>query len=161
MKTTLSALALAILASGPAVMSVAAATASASIGVSATVQASCLASTSGTVFRTDSAPSNAASAVSITCSNSVPYTVTLSATAAPGATVARRQMTISDFSLLGHALISNILGTANRGQAVSAGTVGELGSCSNSLLAIRHQLPAAQYATPSAYSDAMIVVVTY
>jgi spore coat protein U-like protein len=138
-----------------------AATPSASISVSATIQASCLVSTTDTVFRTYAAAAHAASTVSVTCSNFVPYNVIISAAMAPGATGTDGRMTGSRVALLGYALFSNHRAIANRPQDLSTDSAAGFGSGSNSLLAIHDQIPAAQCATPSAYPDTMIVVVTY
>lgn len=161
MKNTLLVLALGVLASALAARPVAAATASASISVTATVQASCLVSATATAFRTYAAPADPASAVSVACNNSTPYSVTLSATSAPGAKGIIRPTTGSGFVLLGSALSPNIRGIANWGQALSADAAAGFGSGSAPELAILRQLSAGQYATAGAYADTIMVVVTY
>jgi spore coat protein U-like protein len=82
------AFALSIVASGTTVKPVAAATASAAISVSATVQASCLASVFPTEIGTRTREADVAPAVSVSCSNSVPYKITLNAGVARGASIA-------------------------------------------------------------------------
>jgi spore coat protein U-like protein len=143
-KSTLPVLALGVLASGLVVASVHAATASTSIGVSATVQASCLAST-----------------VSVDCSNSVSYNVSLSAVMTHDANLGTRPMLDSGFAPLGSALSSSPGGIANWGQAVSTDTLAWLGSGFSSLLARNGRYPAAQCAAFGADADTIIVVVTY
>ena len=138
-----------------------AATPSASISVSATIQASCLVSTTDTVFRTYAAAAHAASAVSVACSNFVPYNVSLSAAMAPGATGTAGRMTGSSFALLGYALTSNHRAIANRPQDLSTDSAAGFGGGSNSLLAIHDQIPAAQYVAPGSYADTISVTVTY
>ncbi len=161
MRLTLPVIALGILASGLAVKPVDAAISSASLSVTATVQASCLVSTTDTVFTTYAAAANTASAVSVDCDNSTPYMVTLNAAMAPVAATIGRQMTCSGFAMLGHGLSSNSRGAANMRQGMSTDSAPGFGSDFNSLLAIHDQIPAAQCVAPSAYPDAMIVVVTY
>ena len=153
--------ALAILAPGLAIGSIHAATASASFSVSATVQASCLATVSAPEIRANVAPTDAASAVSVACSNSAPYSVSLDSGVAHDAAVALRPMTGSGFALLGDALSPNIRGIANWGQALSTGTAAGFGSGFAQELAILGRLSAAQGATPGANPDTLIVVVTY
>jgi spore coat protein U-like protein len=83
LRDTFLVVALGLLASGSTIKPVAAATASASIGVSATVQASCLAAIMPITNEARAAAADAASAVSVFCSNSVPYNIALDAGTAP------------------------------------------------------------------------------
>lgn len=152
---------LGLVTSGWTARPVNAATASASISVSATVQASCLAAVNATMLGIYSAQADPASVVSVACSNSAPYSVTLGATSAHVATRGLRETTGSGFVLLRYALSPNIRGIASWGQAASTNRLAWFGSGSNSLLAIHDQIPAAQCATPGADADTLIVVVTY
>jgi len=161
MKTTLPVLALGILASALAARPVAAATPSASISVSATVQASCLVSATTTAFKSYAAAADATPAVSVACSNSTPYNVSLSAGLAPGATGTIRAMTGSGGALLGYALLANSRGIVNWGQALRNEPVTGSGSGSAPLPAINDQIPAAQYVAPGSYADTISVTVTY
>ncbi len=161
MKTSLPVLALGILASALAARPVAAATATTSISVSATVQASCLVSTTATAFRTYAAAVDPASAVSVNCSNSTPYNVSLSAGLAPGATGTIRAMTGPGVALLGYALLANSSGIVNWGQALRNEPVAGPGSTSTPLLSIHGRISAAQCAAAGACADTVIVVVTY
>jgi len=161
MKTTSLVLALGMLASALAARPAAAATASASIGITATVQASCLVSATAAAFRIYAAPADAASAVSVACGNSTPYIVTLSATSAPAATRDLQKTTGSRFVLLGYALSPNIRGIDNRGLARSAGAAAGFGSGSAPQLAFPGQRSSAEYAMAGAYADTLIILVTY
>jgi spore coat protein U-like protein len=69
-------------------------------------------------------------------------------------------MTGSGFALLGYVLGPNLRPSANVRQTLNSDAAG-IGGGSISLLAIHDQIPAAQCATPDAYIDTMIVVVTY
>jgi len=135
-------------------------TASASIGVSATVQASCLASVPTTVFRNGAALSNAAPAASVTCSNVAPYNVSLKTVAAYDATVPIRPTTGSGFALLSYVLGPNLRGFANWRDAICTGVVPGTGIGSALELAIRGRF-SMQCAASSADAAAIIVVVTY
>lgn len=160
MKTTLPVLVLGFLASALTARPVAAATASASISVSATVQVSCLVSAATSTFRIyASAP--AASAASVACSNSAPYTVTLIATSAHGAVRDLRETTDSGVILQRYALSSKSRASANWGQALSTRTVAVFGGGFVQELAIHGRLSATQGAMPGLNPDTMIVVVTY
>ena len=99
-KTTLPVFAFCILASGSTIKPVAAATANASISVSATVQASCLASVSPTAIGAPAAEADVASAVSVSCSNAVPYKITADAGMAQSTAMAFRPGSGSRFPLL-------------------------------------------------------------
>ncbi len=153
--------ALGILASALAARSLAAATASAPISVTATVQASCLVSATATAFRTYEATPNLASAVSIACSNSIPYVVTLSGTPALAASRGLRETNHSDFVLLGYAPGPNIRGIANWGQGLSTSAASGFGSGAASELSVLGQRSAARNSTAAAFADTLIVVVTY
>ncbi|MDR3774490.1 MAG: spore coat protein U domain-containing protein [Terracidiphilus sp.] len=152
-----------LLGSGLAVRPAVAATASASFGVSVTVQGSCRASAIAAAFRTYSAAANATSPVSVTCSNSTPYNVTLSAAMPSGATGPIREATGSGAAFLAYALSSAPRGIVNWGQAVHAGTVpgSGPGSGSGQMFPVHGQIAAGQYVAASAYPDTTIVTVTY
>ncbi len=152
--------ALAILAPGLAIGSIHAATASASFSVSATVQASCLAAVTARAIRTYNAAADAASAVSVACSNFAPYSVSLDSGSVHDAALALRPMHGAGFALQGNALGSNLTGIANGRPARNYDPSG-FGNSSALELATHGRIPAAQCAKPSAYPDTVIVVVTY
>lgn len=162
MKSALSVFALGFLAFGLAPRFAVAATASTSFGVSATVQANCLVSTSATTFGIyTGAVLNATSGVSVTCTNPTPYNVGLSTGFASGTDVVTWKMTGSASGLLGYALASNAQGTVNWGQTVGAGTVAGTGNDSAPTLSFHGQLPAGQHVASSAYADTITVAVIY
>jgi spore coat protein U-like protein len=160
MKTTLPVLALGFLALSLAVRPADAATASASFSVSATVQASCLAAVHARAIRTYNAAADAASAVSVACSNSALYSVSLDSGPVYDAAPALRPMPGAGFALLGNVLGSDLTGIAIGRQARNYDPTG-FGNSSALELAIHGRIPAAQCAQPSAYPDTVIVVVTY
>lgn len=143
-KSTLPVLVLGVLASALVVGSVHAATASASIGVSATVQASCDAST-----------------VLVDCTKSVFYNVSLSTVMAYDANIGPRPMLRSGFAIPDSALSSSPRSTANWGQAGITDKSAWLGSGFSSLLANNGLYSAGQCAAPRAVANTIMVVVTY
>lgn len=162
MKVATCLFALGILASGPTSTPAKAATLTTSFGVSVTVQASCLVTASSMTFGTYSgAAVNATSTVSVTCTNSTPYNVGLSAGMATGSIVDTRKMTGPGSATLGYALASNSQGTVNWGQTVGTDTVAGTGNGSTQALTVRGQIPAGQYVAPGSYSDSVTVTVTY
>src|SRR5436305_1507146 len=92
---TKSAAALSILALGLASTPAnAVTTVTTTFGVSATVQATCLVSATALAFGTyTGVVANSTSSVSVTCTNTTPYNVGLSAGLATGATATTRKMT--------------------------------------------------------------------
>ena len=90
-------------------------TASISFGVSATVQASCVASAAVTGFRTyTAAMENAADAVSVTCDNTTPHVVRIEKGSATGAMGTARNMTGPGSDSESSALISTFEGDSKR-----------------------------------------------
>jgi spore coat protein U-like protein len=152
--------ALAILAPGLAIGSIHAATASASFGVSATVQASCLATVSAPATGAYAAATNAPSAVSVACSNSAPYSVSFDSGLVHDAAVALRPISGSGFALLGYAQGPNLRRTTNERQDLSTIAATGFGVGSVTELGFPRRL-SAQCAASDAYIDTVIVVVTY
>ena len=105
------------------------ATSTASFGVTVTVQASCLASATSILSGNYvAALRNAESAVSVTCTNSTAYTVSVREPSTPARMVANRKMTVGGAGLTGYGLVSNAAGILNSGQAVRADTLGNAAS---------------------------------
>jgi len=139
-----------------------AATATTTFGVSATVQATCVVSATAMSFGTyTAAVANAASTVSVTCTNTTPYNVGLSAGLATGATVTTRQMTGPASALLGYALFSDAARTVNWGQTIGTDTVTGTGNGSAQALTVYGQVVAGQYVAPGSYADTITATVTY
>jgi spore coat protein U-like protein len=124
LKSALSAFALGFLALGLVARPAVAAIVTTTYGVSATVQATCLVSATPMAFGAyTGVVANSTSTVSVTCTNTTPYNVGLSAGLATGATVTTRQMTGPASALLNYALFSDSARTVNWGQTVSTDTV--------------------------------------
>jgi len=149
-----------VLAFRSAIKPVAAATATASFSVSATVQASCIATVAPTAIRTYAAEALAASAASVTCSNSVPYNVSLNAEAVSGAAIAIRPLARSGFASLSYALGPNLRGVAHGRQAVNHDQATGPGSSFTPGLPSPARL-SAQCASSGRTSDTIVIVVTY
>ena len=153
---------LGLLALGLATVPAAAATASNSFGVTATVQATCtVAATTLSFGSYTGTAANATSAVSVTCTNATPYTVGLSAGVASGATVTARKMTGPASGLLSYSLFSDPSRTLNWGQTVGSDTVTGTGNGAVQALTVYGQTPAGQYLAPGTYTDTITATITY
>ena len=143
---------LALLTSTPAF----AATATTTFAVTATVQATCSVSATAMAFGNYAAVVlPATSTVSVTCTNTTPYTVGLDAGTAPSATVTNRSMKVGAV-LLGYGLFSDNTHTTNFVTTASLN-----GNGASQPITIYGQIPAGQYVTPGAYADTITVNVSY
>lgn len=137
--------------------------------VSTNVTASCAVSGTNLVFSDVDPLANASSAtdgtstVSVTCSNTTPYDIGLSAGTSAGATVAARKMTHTDTtSTLAYALFSDSGRATNWGETVATDTVAGTGTGSNQDLTVYGRIASGQQtAKVGAYSDTVTVTVTY
>jgi spore coat protein U-like protein len=162
MKSVLPTFALGFLVLGLATKPAAAATATTTFSVTATVQSTCLVSATAMAFGTyTGAVATSTSAVSVTCTNTTPYNVGLSAGLATGATVTTRQMTGPASALLGYALFSNSARTTNWGQTIGTDTVTGTGNGAAQALTVYGQATAGQFVAPGAYTDTITATVTY
>jgi spore coat protein U-like protein len=155
------ALLLAVLAQGASSGPAGAATATATFTVSATVQATCVISASALAFATYvGLLATATSTLSITCTNTTPYNVGLSAGTASGATVTSRQMTAGAVTLA-YTLTSDAAHTVNWGQTIGTDTVAGTGNGTIQVLTVYGQIGAGLFITPGSYTDTIIATVTY
>ncbi|SRR6266568_1301407 len=162
LKSTLPAAVVGILALGLTSTSAVAATVTTTFAVTATVQATCLVSATPMGFGTyTGVVANSTSTVSVTCTNTTPYNVGLSAGLATGATVSARSMTGPASALLGYSLFSDSARTVNWGQTVGTDTVTGTGNGSAQALTVYGQVAAGQYLAPGAYADTITATVTY
>ncbi|MES2390273.1 MAG: spore coat U domain-containing protein [Acidobacteriota bacterium] len=139
-----------------------AATPTTTFGVSATVQASCDVSATAMSFGAYTAAAvNATSAISVTCTNSTPYNIGLSAGTSTGATTNARSMSGPSATPLRYALTSDPNHAVNWGATVGSDTVAGSGTGSVQQLIIYGQAPASQYVAPGRYADTITVTVTY
>jgi spore coat protein U-like protein len=163
LKTSLSVAAIGFLALGPATTSAFAVTnVTTTFGVSATVQATCVISATGLAFGTYTGLlSNNTASVSVMCTNTTPYNVSLNAGTTTGSTVTARKMAGTGGQVLNYALFSDSSRTVNWGQTIGTDTVTGTGNGAAQVLTVYGQVAAGQYVTPGAYSDTITATVTY
>jgi len=146
-----------------------AATSTNTFNVSTNVTASCAVSGADLTFADIDPLANASTAtdgtstISVTCSNTTPYNIGLSAGGGAGSTVSTRKMTHTDgTSTLGYALYSDSGRTTNWGETVDTDTVAGTGTGAVQNLTVYGQIASGQQtAKVGAYSDIVTVTVTY
>lgn len=130
--------------------------------VQATVQATCLISATALSFGIYSGlVSDVASTLTITCTSTTTYNVGLNAGTATGATVTTRQMTGPASAKLNYAMFRDSARTLNWGNTVGTDTLSSTGTGSALLSSVFGRLAAGQLVPVGAYSDTIIVTVTY
>ena len=138
-------------------------TATASLGITATVQATC-ALTGGTLaFGTYSAAQlDASTTISVQCTNTTPWVVTLDPGLAPSATDTTRKMAGPSGAVLGYQLYKDTSRSAHWGADNTDGDASSgTGNGNAQSLTDNGRDPAAQYDTPGTYSDTITATVTY
>jgi spore coat protein U-like protein len=139
-----------------------AATATTTMAVTATVDATCQISATPLAFGSyTGAQTDATSTLTVTCSNTTPYNVGLDAGLATGATVTSRAMTGPASATLAYALFQETTRTTNWGNTVGTDTVTGTGNGSAQGLTVYGRVAAGQFVTPGAYSDTITATVTY
>jgi spore coat protein U-like protein len=162
MKSIFTVFALGILASCLALRPALAATKTASFSVTATVQASCLASANtGALGTYTSVGANATSLVSVACDNATPYNVDLSARLATDATVTTRMMDGPSPAMLGNVLLPDSAHSVAAGRTVGTHALAATSNGSTQRLTVNGQTIAAPYVAPGEHAEAVIVTVTY
>lgn len=99
--------------------------------------------------------------LTITCTNTTPYSVGLDAGTAPGGTTATREMTGTAGALLPYGLYQDAARATNWGNLPGTDTVAGTGNGSAQTLTVYGRLAAGQYVTPGSYSDTITATVTY
>jgi spore coat protein U-like protein len=144
-----------------AAVPVAAATATASFAVTASVQATCAISTTPLAFGTYSGVQvDATSTILVTCTNTTPYNIGLGAGTGTGATVAARKMT-GGAALLNYSLSRDSGRTLNWGTTVATDTLGGTGNGAVQPVTVYGRIAAGQFVAPGSYTDTIIATVTY
>jgi spore coat protein U-like protein len=141
-----------------------AATAPSTIGVSATVQATCLNTATSLAFGTYSgAQDDATAIITITCTNTTPYTVGIDAGlgTGPAATVTTRHMNGPAAAGLAYTLKSVSQTGANWGVTVGTDTVSGTATGAAQPMTVYGRTPAGQFVTPGVYTDTVTATVTY
>lgn len=142
--------------------SASAATVTTTVAVTATVQATCLVSATSLGFGPYSGVQvDATSTVSVTCTNTTPYSVGLNAGLATAATVTTRKMTGPASAVLSYSLFSDTARTTNWGSTVTTDTLAGVGTGAAQSLTIYGRVPASQFVTPGAYTDTITATVTF
>jgi spore coat protein U-like protein len=161
-KSALPAVVLGIFALSLAPMPADAATATTTFAVTATVVATCLVSATPLGFGNYTGVVDpATSTVTITCTNTTPYNVGLSAGLATGATVTTRSMIGPASALLGYGLFTNAGHSSNWGLTIGTDTVTGTGNGAAQPITVFGQIPAAEFVAPGAYADTITATVTF
>lgn len=141
-----------------------AATTSTNMTVTASVVGACNVSTTnlafGTYNPTSATPLAQTATITTICTNGAPYDIGLSAGTGSGATVTNRLMT-SGANTLSYGLYSDAGHTTNWGDTVGTDTVALTGTGAGQGTTVYGQIPALYPAQAGAYSDTVLVTVTY
>lgn len=139
-----------------------AATATGTINVNATIQATCLITTGPLAFGTYTGViAQSTSTISVTCTNTTPYHIELNPGSTTGATVTTRQMTGPGGALLNYGLFSDAGYSVNWGQTDGTDDLSEAGTGSAQTFTVYGQVPAGQYLAPGYYSDNVTATINY
>jgi spore coat protein U-like protein len=103
---------------------------------------------------------DATTTVSVTCTDTTPYDVGLSAGNGTGATVTSRKMTGPGGASLNYSLFSNSSYTTNWGNSAGSWVTG-IGNGTSQTLSVYGQIPANQHPAAGNYTDTVIATVTY
>ena len=137
--------------------------ATANLSIGASVTATCVVGTTAVSFGSYTGTVISTSgAITVTCTNSTGYTVSLNAGSTSGGAVNARLMSGPSSATLGYALYKDSGMTALWGDGTTGtATVTGTGGGSAQSLPVYGQIPAAQYPTPGGYSDTVVATVTY
>lgn len=132
------------------------------LGVSASVSVTCGMSVTPLAFGSYSGTQlDAATTVSVTCSNGTAYDIGLDAGSATGATVTTRQMGGPSGGLLSYAIYQNTGRTTNWGNTPGTDTVAGTGSGALQTIDIYGHIAAGQFPVSGSYSDTVTVTISY
>jgi spore coat protein U-like protein len=130
--------------------------------VTAIVQATCLISASALNFGTYTGSLiNAASALTVTCTNTTAFNIGLNAGTATGATVTTRKMTGPASATMNYALFRDSNRTLNWGNTIGTDTLISQGNGSALQYGVYGQIPAGQFPQPGNYADTITATITY
>lgn len=135
----------------------------ASLTATATVTPNCAISASNLNFGTItnlSAPTDAASTISITCASGLPYSVTLSGGFSNASNPAARKMQ-SGVNLLTYGLYRDAQRSLPWGDTLNVNTYSGIGTSSPQTLNVYGRVPGGQYPAPGSYSDTISATVVY
>ncbi len=132
------------------------------MAVTATVQSSCTISITPMAFGIYTGTAIVGTATTtLTCTNTTPYTVTLSTGLGSGATVMSRSMIGVGGSALNYSLFRDAARTLNWGLTAGTDAVSGTGTGAGQLVTIYGQIPGGQGVAPGAYSDTITATITY
>jgi spore coat protein U-like protein len=140
-----------------------AATATANMTVTAAVQATCIMSAGTLAFGNyTGAQVDGSTTLSVTCTDTTDYTVSLDEGTYSGATTATRRLTGSvSGSSLGYQLYSNAGRTTAWGNDTGTDTVDGTGNGTAQTLNVYGRITSGQYPAPGSYSDTVVATLTY
>jgi spore coat protein U-like protein len=141
-----------------------AATATTTLSVTLTIVAGCEVASSPVAFVTASVLSTAVDvtgSVTVTCTNTTPYTVSLDAGGGAGATVAARRMTGPASATVTYSLYRDAARTQLWGETIGTDTAAGTGNGSGQALTVYGRVPTQTTPAPGSYTDSVNVTVTY
>lgn len=137
-------------------------TSSHSFTVKTTVAPSCTISATAMAFGTYAGSVlDSSSIITVTCTNTTPYNISLNEGLASAATVTSRKMMLSGANLLAYTLTSDAARTVNWGQTIGTDTVAGTGNGTAQALTIYGRIAAGQLVTPGSYADTIIATISY
>ncbi|MCZ8182989.1 MAG: spore coat U domain-containing protein [Beijerinckiaceae bacterium] len=141
-----------------------AATATGTLNLSITIQASCTVVSATAInfgsMTTIAANVDQTSTLTVNCSSTTPYNVGLGVGGGSGATVATRKMT-SGSDVVNYTLYRDASRTQVWGETIGTDTVTGTGTGSNQSLTIYARVPSQAVPPPGTYTDAVTITVTY
>jgi len=135
--------------------------ATANLGISANVVATCTISTSAVAFGTYSgAQVDATGTVTANCITGTAWTIGLGAGTGTGATTSNRKMS-SGANTLGYALFSDSTRTTNWGNAIGADTVAGTGTGASQNQTVYGRIAAGTTPAPGNYTDTVVATINF
>jgi spore coat protein U-like protein len=141
-----------------------AATATSNMAVSATVQATCYISAAAMAFGTytgSSTPVDQTADLTVSCTNSTTYEISLDDGTTAGGSIATRKMARAGGGTLDYRLYSDSGHTTVWGETAATDTVAGTGNGAAQTITVYGRVLASQLPTPGAYADTVVATVTY
>jgi spore coat protein U-like protein len=136
-------------------------TATANLGISANIAATCTISTSAVAFGAYSGSIvDATGTVTANCINGTPWTIGLGAGNGTGATTANRKMT-SGGNTLGYQLFSDSTHSTNWGNSAGVDTVAGTGTGASQNQTVYGRIPAGALPAAGSYSDTVVATINF
>ena len=104
---------------------------------------------------------DAASVLTVTCTNLATFNIGLNAGTASGATVTTRKMTSPALATLNYVLLGDSVRTQNWGNTVGTDTLISQGNGAAQQFVVYGRMAAGQFVAPAVYSDTIIATITY